>query len=795
MVNFAIENNWYKGNIAQHLITDIDIVSEYSVTGKENESWDGSLDQDRSVMCYRIGTKVIIVCSTITSIQNKMFLKFLSLERVTGLGSVTIVGEFAFCYTPNITSIDLVPSNFTSIGQSAFRLSGVEDCIDLTVIQNDNIGTLATRSKRWSDAALSAIRNITFPRSVYLKVPNADNQFNYPDIVYGTASDGTVYYAEYGCVTFACYHIWNHFYAGTQKQYNNWLDWFNATLNSDGMFAENNDMTTATESKAITALGWTDHGKTYVNDSSALQTIIDRLMLGYPTYAVIRSTSVAGKTHALTIVGCDAETHKLAVVDSSATNAGNKGYVSWVYFEDLFTDESVYDSIRVVDYNIPRFAPGDTWFSPNVSSITRSAITEITIEDMYTPTGTITDSWDASVDGDGSLTAYVEGTKMTISGNGSGIILINSDSTYMFSDHNKTDYFTALTSLNGLSLLNTSSAFDMSGMFRDTRALLSLDIGSFDTTNVGNMTAMFAATDSMGGMKFETLDVANWDVSSCTNMTGTFQNCNYITELDVSRWNTRKLTSTYLTFNNCHSLPRLDLSGWNVSHVTTFAGMFQACKSLETIGDVSDWDVSSVTSMQTMFNNCNALITVDVSHWETGSVTNMQSVFKECNALSDINVSNWDVSSATTMKDMFANCDNLKSLDFSKWNNSSVKTTQNMLYNMDRLEKLSIGSQFKYCTSTTPINVSVPTPSAEYIEGADGNWRDVLGNVYAPSSIVSNVARTYYASNSAMEEDCNKMVLVKNGTLLKIAETLRSKTGKTTGLMPSQFVDEINTLS
>ena len=72
-------------------------------------------------------------------------------------------------------------------------------------------------------------------------------------------------------------------------------------------------------------------------------------------------------------------------------------------------------------------APNTTWFIPTKANIKRSTITEINIVDTYKPTGSETDSWDASEDTDGSIMAYVNGTILTLSGNGSGKIYANPD--------------------------------------------------------------------------------------------------------------------------------------------------------------------------------------------------------------------------------------------------------------------------------------------------------------------------------------------------------------------------------
>jgi hypothetical protein len=42
-----------------------------------------------------------------------------------------------------------------------------------------------------------------------------------------------------------------------------------------------------------------------------------------------------------------------------------------------------------------------------------------------------------------------------------------------------------------------------------------------------------------------------------------------------------------------------------------------------------------------------------------------------------------------------------------------------------------------------------------------------------------------------MQKDSDRLVLVKNGTIMRTAEAIRSKGGQTCGFTPSQFAGEI----
>lgn len=384
----TLENGWYRGSVPFYEITEINI----SNTGNGDESWDGSISNDGSIMCYRNGTRVNIVSNTITEIGDSAFFKFLALKEVTGLGSVTAIGERAFCYTPNLEHVDIIPENLTSIGNSAFRMSSVEDTLDLSTVSLDIVGDKATRHKRWSTSSLTAIESVEISKTIYLNVPNSENQKNYPDVPFGIYNGEVITVSDGGCTALSFYHMWNYIYAGTDKQYDTWLEWYNNTINDNGDFAVNNPMTVQVGEEQVAAeLGWTYSGRTRVSSEAQLQTILDRLAVGLPTLATIHSANNIDGLHTIVFVGCNYKTHKLAIIDPNVV--GTSAIVSWLSFEDIFVEgDDDQDRISIIDFNLPILAPNSTWYK---SSTAKGTITEINIVDRYTPTGSEDETWNA----------------------------------------------------------------------------------------------------------------------------------------------------------------------------------------------------------------------------------------------------------------------------------------------------------------------------------------------------------------------------------------------------------------
>ena len=217
----------------------------------------------------------------------------------------------------------------------------------------------------------------------------------------------------------------------------------------------------------------------------------------------------------------------------------------------------------------PIFAPNYTWYK---SSVTRPNIISIAIVDSYTPTGSETESWDASASQDGSLMVYRTNSALTIAGNGSGSIKMNSDSERMFTYSSAaTQGFINITSITGLEILDSSDVTSMKLMFNYCKKLTSINISSFITDNVRDFTAMF-------------------------------QNCSaLISVVGLENFNTSQAIALDGLFVNCSALKYFNIGVWDISKVETMTFMLSKCTSLESIGDVSNWNTSCLRDIHAAF--------------------------------------------------------------------------------------------------------------------------------------------------------------------------------------------------
>ena len=322
--------------------------------------------------------------------------------------------------------------------------------------------------------------------------------------------------------------------------------------------------------------------------------------------------------------------------------------------------------------SLPTMAAGSSWYK---SSSAKSTITKITLQAGYSPTGGEDETWDAG----NNLKAYRKGTEAIIAGDGHAkIYATNLNST--FKD------FTALTTIENLTILDTSSVSDFTSTFENCGLIASLDVSKFDTSKATTMNSMFS---KCGGLT--SLDLSNFDTSSVTDMYYMFANCSSLASLDVSNFDTSSVTNMWGMFAHCSRLASLDVSNFDTSSVTNMRGMFAGCSSLASL-DVSNFNTSSVTNMQYMFSSCNSLTSLDLSNFDTSKVTNMNGMFNSCNSLTSLDVSNFDTSSVTTMKSMFAYCTGLKSVNVSSFNTSKVKNMNFMFLECSKITSLDLSS-------------------------------------------------------------------------------------------------------
>lgn len=269
-------------------------------------------------------------------------------------------------------------------------------------------------------------------------------------------------------------------------------------------------------------------------------------------------------------------------------------------------------------------------------------------------------------------------------------------------------------SLNALDVTswNTTNVTDMSNMFKSCSNLNEINLNTFITDNVTNMSGMFKNCSNINNLTFDTVST-----NKVTNMSEMFSGCSALKNLDLNRLVTSKVTDMSSMFSNCTSLVSLKINYLDVSEVTSISKLFYNCQSLAsvTIGDFSSEDI---TDLSYMFYNCMNLDSITLGNMQTANVTDMSNMFSNCVKLTTINLENLDTQNVQNMENMFYNCQSLANMDFSIFNTENVENMKNMFAGCTALSEISnvatlktanvknMAGMFKDCTSIEELDLN-----------------------------------------------------------------------------------------
>lgn len=271
---------------------------------------------------------------------------------------------------------------------------------------------------------------------------------------------------------------------------------------------------------------------------------------------------------------------------------------------------------------------------------------------------------DISAAQDCGVVLWYEGTNCFISTQRPGVpVLAPEDCRYLFTPFGEGSSLPCLFAAD-VSLLDTSCAVNMSGMFKDAGCEASefsvAGLGKWDVSKVTDMSSMFERT-GLSATDWSLGDLAFWDVSAVTDMTAMF----------------RQSGSSALIWSVG------DLCNWNTAQVVSMAQMFEGAgyNSVQFILDLRRWDVSNVCTMQAMFRNTGYftdLFSVNTGVWNISSVVTTEEMFLNAGyAASDWSIGDislWDVSKVRTMRNMFCGAGHeaaFFSLDMGAWDTHS----------------------------------------------------------------------------------------------------------------------------
>lgn len=176
------------------------------------------------------------------------------------------------------------------------------------------------------------------------------------------------------------------------------------------------------------------------------------------------------------------------------------------------------------------------------------------------------------------------------------------------------------------------------------KAAHDLNITALDTPGLEHTTSLASAFESCG---FSQASLAQWDVSTVTDMNQMFSLCSSFNE-DIGSWDVSNVTNMASMFYQANNFNQ-DIGDWNVSNVTNMMSLFRNATSFNQ--NIGDWNVSNVTDMSTLFSTALSF-NQDIGDWDVSNVTDMSAMFFVAEAFNQ-DIGNWDVSAVQDMAGMF----------------------------------------------------------------------------------------------------------------------------------------------
>ena len=310
-----------------------------------------------------------------------------------------------------------------------------------------------------------------------------------------------------------------------------------------------------------------------------------------------------------------------------------------------------------------------------------------------------------------------------------------------------------LTTIEGLTNINTENVKSLGYMFNGCSLLTSLDLSSFNTKNVDYTANMF-----YNCYRLKTIYISDkWDMSAVTYANDMFSGCKklygskgthcessdikfaradkdgdpgyltmkgetpYLPDVLFAKFDkdTRTFTVTYgkeAPEGFVEMEPRGDNFYWfghDIIHEdfvqkividksfsnfkpTSTSYWFNSLPALTEFEGANNINTELTTDMDYMFSNCPSLKSIDVSSLNTNSATNMERMFFNDLSLTSLDVSSFKTDLVKNMSGMFGNCINLQTIYVSdKWNTKNIAQKVDMFSNCANLH----GSKGTQCNA------------------------------------------------------------------------------------------------
>ena len=254
---------------------------------------------------------------------------------------------------------------------------------------------------------------------------------------------------------------------------------------------------------------------------------------------------------------------------------------------------------------------------------------------------------------------------------------------------------------------------DCSYMFSGCLNIISIDLSSFDSSEVTNMHYMFGKCKYLEEINLGNLSTENvidmgymfhccylkkiifpksFNTKNVKDISYMFHNCQVLTEIDFGpSFQTNNAVNMVAMFGKCHNLIKLDLRNFNTSNVENMFTLFDQCNSLEEIlVNESTFITDKVKDMGYMFNKCGKLKIIPMANFNTKAAEFLNFMFSECNAITNLDLSNFVIKDKANISHMLDGCSNLIELNISSFKISEDNVIDNMFDNLEKIKKILV---------------------------------------------------------------------------------------------------------
>lgn len=160
-------------------------------------------------------------------------------------------------------------------------------------------------------------------------------------------------------------------------------------------------------------------------------------------------------------------------------------------------------------------------------------------------------------------------------------------------------WYSRRTSVKSVNIASKISPTSTNFWFHECTNLTRIDnIENIDTVATTTMHCMFYKCSSL-----KSIDLSSFNTSNVNTMSGMFQECTGLTSVNLSSFDTSRVNRMFQMFYGCSSLTNLNLRSFDTRKATDMKMMFYNCTNLKTIYVSSNW-ITSQADVTSMFTRC-----------------------------------------------------------------------------------------------------------------------------------------------------------------------------------------------